>query len=215
MALLSNEDREYLKNLYKDMKKDVYILFFRTDDKNLCVMCDDIKSILDELKDISDRIKVKVYSFEKDTEEVKKYNVTMAPAIVLLADKDLGVKYYGIPAGYEFSSFIEDINDIGNDFVPIDESIEEDLKSIDKDVHIKVFVTHSCPYCPGAVRTAHKFAMVNEKIKADMIDANTFYDYANSYDVSAVPRVIINEKESFEGALPENEFLRKILNSLM
>jgi len=34
-------------------------------------MCDDIKSILDELKDISDRIKVKVYSFEKDTEEVK------------------------------------------------------------------------------------------------------------------------------------------------
>jgi len=57
--------------------------------------------------------------------------------------------------------------------------------------------------------------MVNEKIKADMIDANTFYDYANSYDVSAVPRVIINEKESFEGALPENEFLRRILNSLM
>jgi len=56
----------------------------------------------------------------------------------LLADKDLGVKYYGIPAGYWISSFIEDINDIGNDFVPIDESIEEDLKSIDKDVHIKV-----------------------------------------------------------------------------
>ncbi|MEO0288934.1 MAG: thioredoxin family protein [candidate division WOR-3 bacterium] len=215
MALLSKEDRDYLKNLYRDMKKDVNILFFRTDDKNLCVMCDDIKEILDEMKDLSDKIKVKTYSFEKDVEDVKKYNVKMAPAIVLLSDKDLGVKYYGIPAGYEFSSFVEDINDIGNDFVPLDESIEDDLKSIDKDVHIKVFVTHSCPYCPAAVRTAHKFAMKNEKIKADMIDANTFYDYADSYGVSAVPKVVINDKESFEGGLPEKEFLRRILNSLM
>ncbi len=214
MSLLSEDDKKYLKELFKGMKKDVNILFFITEDKKLCMMCDDVKEILGDLKTLSDKIKVKELSFENDKDEVKKYDVRMAPSVVLLSDKDLGVKYYGIPGGYEFSSLVEDINDIGNDFISLDESVMDDVKSIDKDVHIQVFVTHTCPYCPSAVRTAHKFAMVNDKIKSDMIDANTFYEYADTYGVSAVPRVVINNKDFFEGSLPEREFLKRVLNSL-
>jgi len=215
MALLSNEDREYLKGLFTGMKRDVNILLFTTEEKDFCHFCNDIKSILDELKSISDKIQVKEYSFEKNKDEVEKFKVKRGPALVLMADKDLGVKYYGIPAGYEFSSLVEDIVDIGNDVIAIDEGLLETVKSINKPVHIQVFVTHTCPYCPPAVRTAHKFAMANDNIEADMIDSNTFYDYANTYGVQGVPRVVINEKYHFEGALPEEEYLKQILNSLM
>ncbi|MFX0162431.1 MAG: thioredoxin family protein [Candidatus Hodarchaeota archaeon] len=45
------------------------------------------------------------------------------------------------------------------------------LKEIDKSVHIQVFTLTTCPYCPKAVHMAHKFAMVNKNITADMIEA--------------------------------------------
>ncbi|HAV92382.1 TPA: glutaredoxin [candidate division WOR-3 bacterium] len=215
MALLSNEDREYLKGLFTGMKRNVNILLFTTEEKEFCTFCNDIKSILDELKSISDKIQIQEFSFENNKEEVAKYDVKRGPALVLMADKDLGVKFYGIPAGYEFSSLVEDIVDIGNDTISIDEGLIETVKAISKPVHIQVFVTHTCPYCPPAVRTAHKFAMANENIKADMIDSNTFFDYANKYGVQGVPRVVINEKHHFEGALPEEEYLRQILNSIL
>jgi len=215
MGLLSNEDKDYLKGLFTGMKRDVNILLFTTEEKNFCHFCDDIKAILEELSSLSDRIKIKEHSFEKDPKTAEEYGVKRGPAIVLMSDKDLGVKYYGIPAGYEFSSLVEDIVDIGNDTISVDESLVEQVKAIDKPVHIQVFVTHTCPYCPPAVRTAHKFAMLNGNIKADMIDSNTFYDYANSYGVQGVPRVVINEKHHFEGALPEEEYLRQILNAIM
>jgi len=214
MALLSNEDREYLKGIFTGMKRNVNILLFTTEEKEFCTFCNDIKSILDELKSISDKIQIQEFSFENNKDEVAKYDVKRGPALVLMADKDLGVKYYGIPAGYEFSSLVEDIVDIGNDTISIDEGLLETVKAISKPVHIQVFVTHTCPYCPPAVRTAHKFAMANENIKADMIDSNTFFDYANKYGVQGVPRVVINEKHHFEGALPEEEYLKQILNSI-
>jgi len=214
MALLSNEDREYLKGLFTEMKRNVNILLFTTEEKEFSGFCDDIKVILSELESISDKIKIKEYSFEKNRDEVEKFKVKRGPTLVLMAEKDLGVKYYGIPAGYEFSSLVEDIVDIGNDTIAIDENILERVKLINKPVNIQVFVTHTCPYCPSAVRTAHKFAMANKNITADMIDANTFYDYVNKYGVQGVPRVVINENNHFEGALPEEEYLKQILNAL-
>lgn len=215
MGLLSGEDRDYLKGMYAGMSNDVNILFFKSENKELCGFCDDIRSILDELSSLSERIKVTEYSFENDKGKVEEFGIEMAPAMVLMGNKDIGIKYYGIPAGYEFSSLVEDINDIGMNLIVLEDEVKETLNKIDKPVHIKVFVTHTCPYCPQAVRTAHKFAMQSSFIKADMVDANTFFDYASSYNVGSVPRVIINEKHHFEGGLPDEEYLKEILNAIM
>ncbi|MFO8061375.1 MAG: thioredoxin family protein, partial [bacterium] len=69
-------------------------------------------------------------------------------------------------------------------------------------------------YCPAAVRIAHKFAMINPNIKADMIESYEFTEMADKYNVQGVPRVVINETVSFEGALPEGDYLKKIKEAL-
>ena len=94
-----------------------------------------------------------------------------------------------------------------------EETIQK-VKSIDRDVHIQVFVTPTCPYCPRAVRTAHQMAMINGRIKADMVESIEFPELANRYAVMAVPKIVINENVSFEGALPEAEFLEYVLTAL-
>ncbi len=64
------------------------------------------------------------------------------------------------------------------------------------------------------MRLAHQFAMENELIKADCIEAIEFPDLAQKYSVYAVPRTVINESAFVEGSLPENFFLESILKTL-
>ncbi|HUT86991.1 MAG TPA: thioredoxin family protein [Candidatus Heimdallarchaeota archaeon] len=57
------------------------------------------------------------------------------------------------------------------------------------------------------MHNAHTLAIASGSITADMVMAPEFPHLANRYDVMAVPKVIINEKISFEGAVPEEEFV--------
>jgi predicted DsbA family dithiol-disulfide isomerase len=80
-------------------------------------------------------------------------------------------------------------------------------------VHIQVFITPTCPYCPAAVRTAHRFALLNENIRADMIEAIEFPHLAQKYQVRGVPRSVINETLRVDGAVSESKYLEQILAS--
>jgi hypothetical protein len=58
---------------------------------------------------------------------------------------------------------------------------------------------------------AHRFALENDLVTADCIEAMEFPDLASRYRVLAVPKTVINETASLEGALPEEFFLDEIL----
>ena len=58
-------------------------------------------------------------------------------------------------------------------------------------------------------------AAVNpERVVADVIEANDFPDMARKYQVRAVPRIVINDRIAFDGALPEQMFLTQIERAL-
>ena len=61
---------------------------------------------------------------------------------------------------------------------------------------------------------AYRFAMENELIRADAIEATEFPDLSSLYRVFSVPRTIINQGPSIEGSLPENFFLDAILRTI-
>ena len=58
---------------------------------------------------------------------------------------------------------------------------------------------------------AHQLAMANpDRVKADVIDATEFPQLSRKYQVMAVPKIVINEVHSFEGALPETAFVGQV-----
>jgi len=61
------------------------------------------------------------------------------------------------------------------------------------------------------VQFAHKLAFLSDKINADVIDATEFVTTAQKYNVYGVPKVVINETITFEGALPEEPFIEQVL----
>jgi predicted DsbA family dithiol-disulfide isomerase len=60
------------------------------------------------------------------------------------------------------------------------------------------------------VRLAHQFALENDHITGDMVEASEFPHLAQRYQVRAVPRTIINETGVIEGALPEAQFVEAV-----
>jgi len=61
------------------------------------------------------------------------------------------------------------------------------------------------------VRLAYQFALENDNVRADAIEATEFPDWTAKYRVHAVPKTVINGSFSIDGSLPEEHFLEEIL----
>lgn len=207
MGAISEKDKKHLQKIFeKNVQTGVKILVFTQEDRHK-----EIKELMQELATTSNKIEVELYDFTRDSEKIKQYNIDKIPAIAIIGKEDYGVRFYGIPSGYEFSSLVEDIIDVSRGTTDLPEKIRNQLGSINKPIHIQVFVTPTCPYCPKVVRLAHKFAIENDLIISDMIEATEFPNLALKYRVMSVPKTVINEKIEFVGALSEEDFLEYIL----
>jgi len=206
------ENAEELKGKVKDalkgLKGPVKMVLFTTEDD--CAYCKDASEIAKLVAESSEKLSLEEYDLKKDEEKAKEYSVDRVPALILHGEEKRMVRFFGLPAGYEFSTLISDIKDASNGKPDIPGDLIEKIKKIDKDLHIQVLVTPTCPYCPGAVKVAHDMALLNPKIKADMIEASEFPDLVKKYNVSGVPKTVINEKLELVGAQPLDILLKKI-----
>lgn len=211
MPLLSEQDKQEVKKMFEqNLKEKVTIVFFKGNTPE-CQYCKEIEELMNEVSSFSEKIELKVYDYQ--SEEAKKFDVKTAPTI--LFEEYPGVRYLGIPSGHEFSAFLKDIIHISNRSYHFQHpETENKIKSIDKKVHIMVFVTPTCPYCPITVHMAHQFAMANPNIIAEMIEAIEYKQLSDKWKVMAVPKVVINEKVEFEGAYPEDHFVNFILEAI-
>jgi glutaredoxin-like protein len=218
VSLISEKDAEFLRNEFETNLADPVKMFVFTQTME-CQFCAETRQIAQEIADLSDKITVEVYDLVEDKATVDLYNIDKIPAIALLREeaggvKDYQVRFYGIPSGYEFTSIIEGIVDVSKGESGLQAKTKEALAGVTEPVHFQVFVTPTCPYCPQAVRLAHKFAIENELIRADMVEAIEFPHLANKYGVYGVPRTVINDKVHQEGAVPEPLLLAKLLEAL-
>ncbi len=211
---LDDNLKDDIRKRLSPLTKKVKLIYFTQELE--CSFCRETKQLLQELSETSDSIEFEVKNFLIDKEDVEKFNVDKIPAIILLDENriDYGIRLFGIPSGYEFSSLLEDILLLGTGEHGLSENIVEQVKNIKSPVHLQVFVTPTCPYCPQAVITAHRFSYLNKNIKADMVEATEFPHLSNKYNIRGVPRTIINENDFIEGAVPEHIVLEKIFSAL-
>ena len=218
MTLISEKDAEHLRsefeaNLWSPVK---LVMFTQTIE---CQFCAETRQIVEEVAALSDKIAVDVYDLVTDKPTAGLYGVDKIPAIAIVRmedgeETDYGIRFYGIPSGYEFTSIIEDILDVSSGDSGLQPKTKEAVAGIADAVHLQVFVTPTCPYCTQAVRLAHKLAMESELITADMVEAIEFPHLSNKYHVYGVPRTVINESMHQEGAVPEPMLLAKILEAV-
>jgi glutaredoxin-like protein len=140
MPLLKDKDRDLLKDkLAKELAAPVKLLFFTQELE--CETCQITRQLAEEVAALSDKIELVTYNFAVDKEPVAKYGIDKIPALVIAGDKDYGLRYYGVPSGYEFTSLIEDIVDVSRRSNRLSPKTKEALQKVANPVHIQVFVT--------------------------------------------------------------------------
>ena len=61
---------------------------------------------------------------------------------------------------------------------------------------------------------AHKLAIENEHITADVVEVSEFIDMAQRYRVQGVPKTVVNDRIEIMGAVPEARFLQEVLKAI-
>ncbi len=213
MPMLTDKDREFLVGYFEQSLTEPVTIKLFTQSSH-CQFCHETRKLLEEVADLSEKIELQVHDLVDDKEIAEEYGVRRIPATVIMGRVDYGIRFYGIPSGYEFNTLVEDIVAVSNEAPGLSDAVMQKLERVQEPVHMQVFVTPTCPYCPAAVRTAHAFAMASEKITADMVEAVEFPQMTQRYNVMGVPKTVINETTELEGAAPEELVVAKVLEAV-
>ena len=217
--VLNDQITKQITEAFAEVKEPVQVLFFGS--KDHCEYCNDTQQLLEEVTALNAKLGLSVYDVQEHQDIANKFNVTNAPGIVIAARDgaevtNLGIQFSGIPSGHEFSTLINDIVIVSKRESGLNEKTREFLKNLDKPLHLQVFVTPTCPYCPRAVLLAHQMAMENpQMIRAEGVEATEFPELANRFNVRGVPQTVINSGAgSVVGAVPEQNLLAEIMRAL-
>jgi glutaredoxin-like protein len=212
MPLLNDEIAEHVKQELAELAGPVRLVMFTQEFE--CEFCAETRQLVEEVAVLSDQVTAETYNFVTDKEKAEELGVDKIPAIAVTGAEDYGVRFYGVPSGYEFVSLLHAIKLVTAGEPELGEETVKALAGVSEPVHVQVFVTPTCPYCQSAVMLAHQLAVASPMVRADMVEAMEFPHLATKYQVMGVPRTVINETMHIEGAAPEPTVVEKLQEAL-
>lgn len=210
MALMDQDTQRQVRDLLSAVTSPVTLRMFTQEFE--CGYCKETRQIAEEVAALSDNVGVEVADLVENKDLAESLNIDKIPAIVVQGEdgKDYGIRFFGIPSGYEFTSLLESIILVGTGSFELTENTRVFLDSLEAPLKLQVFVTPTCPYCPRAVVLAHMLAFASDKVTADMVEVTEFPHLGQRYNVMGVPRTVINDDTYIEGAAPEHMLLEKL-----
>ena len=212
MPLLNEEIADHVKQELADLAGPVRLVMFTQEFE--CDYCAETRQLVEEVAALSDQLAAEIYDFVVDKDRAEELGIDKIPAVAVIGAEDYGVRLYGIPSGYEFTSLLHAIRMVAAGKPELTEETLATLAEMTEPVHIQVFVTPTCPHCAGSVVLAHQLAVASPMVRADMVEVTEFPQLAIKYQVMGVPRTVMNETVHIEGAAPEPMVLEKLQEEL-
>lgn len=139
MAILKENDRKQLTQIFERLTNPVKLVLFTQDVE--CDYCQITHEMVQEVCDLSPKLTLEVKDFVKDEAEAEQMGVDKIPAIAIIGDKDYGIRMFGVPSGYEFSSLVETIIDVSLRRHGLPDNVLAELAKVDKPVRMQVLIT--------------------------------------------------------------------------
>ena len=216
---LNDDLTKQVKDIFADLQDPVEVIYFTSQDGSQYM--EETRQLLGEVTSLSDVFTFSVYDLDENSELARQYKIDKAPGFVILSKKgdqltDYGIRYYGIPAGHEFTSLINDLIMVSSHNSALSDESRKFLQGLTNPVLLQVFVTPTCPYCPRAVVLAHQMALESPLVEAEMVESMEFFDLANQFGVSGVPHTVINSGAgNIIGAAPEDTLVAEIQKTIL
>ena len=137
--MLNEDVRSKVQEEFEGLPGNVKLVVFTQEFE--CTHCHENISLAQEVAALSDKLEIEVHDFALDKEAVERYGVDKIPAIVVEGEKDYGVRFYGVPAGYEFTALIEAIKAVSAGESGLAPKTREALAGVKDPLHLQVFAT--------------------------------------------------------------------------
>ncbi|MEM0326573.1 MAG: thioredoxin family protein [Desulfurococcaceae archaeon] len=204
VALFDDETVQELRRIFDGLRRNLVDLLIVDSVSNPgssgnCGTCPEALQLAREIESISNG---KVSFHVLDSSEARSIRPRYLPAFVYDTRKR-NIRYYGLPSGQEFAPFIY-VHEHLSEGVKLPKNIQEEIEVVETPMHIKVFVTPECPYCPIVVDFFNQAGIINENLLVEAIEAFEHPYEADRYNVQYVPYVAINRIEDYNvyGAKP-------------
>ena len=139
MAFLQARDEAAVKKEFERIGGPVKLTVFATElggESNTQAV-----ALIREVAALSDQLSVAVLNPHIDRDQAAAYGITESPAVVVEGAQDYGIRFLGIPAGYEFSNLIDSIIAVSTGEAGLTDETKATLAGLTEDVTIKVFAT--------------------------------------------------------------------------
>ena len=151
MSIIAPEDATKIKTFLQDNLRDpVAIELFSQQKSPLvvpgrteCEYCEETEQLLGEVAEMSEQVQLTVHDLRATPDAGAAHGIQpdMIPAIVLRGENKGTVRYFGIPAGNEFGTLLQDLVDASTGSTKLSQPTKDELAKLPSDVHIRVFVT--------------------------------------------------------------------------
>jgi len=140
MALIRDDVAAQLKAEFESLQNPVRLVVFSQ------TMADpeseQVRRLVEELAALDDRLTAEPVNFVLDQERVAQLGIARTPAVAILgAEKDYGIRFYGLPSGYEFGTLVDAVLDVSSGDSGLSEPTRTALAGLARPVHVQVFST--------------------------------------------------------------------------
>jgi alkyl hydroperoxide reductase subunit AhpF len=140
MPMLTERDRAAVRKEFERIAGPVKLVVF-SQELAAADLCRQNEMLVREVAELDDRITVEVLNLAIDRARADAYGVDQVPAIVVEGSRDYGIRFYGVPLGYEFSNLIDAIIVASTGVPALAAETLDSLRALAADVDIKVFST--------------------------------------------------------------------------
>jgi alkyl hydroperoxide reductase subunit AhpF len=138
--MLTARDQEAVRKEFQRIAGPVKLVVF-SQELVAGELCRQNEELVREVAALDDNISVEVLNPAIDRDRAAAYGVDQVPAIVVEGARDYGIRFYGVPGGYEFSNLIDSIILASSGEPALAEATKTSLAGLTGDVTIKVFST--------------------------------------------------------------------------
>jgi len=141
MGILTDRDRVAVTDELAKLAGPVKLVVFGAQLGDGAEYSVETERLVREVAECSDRVAVEVYNLHIDREKAAGYGVDRVPAVVVEGARDYGIRFFGIPAGYEFSNLIDGMQVAASGEPKLSPETLERVRGLTNPVHIQVFTT--------------------------------------------------------------------------
>jgi alkyl hydroperoxide reductase subunit F len=175
-----------------------------------CVFCNTVEELVGKLSEMSDKVSVVRSGFDPDEPAARDYGIERHPALIIDGKRDFGMRFSGIPMGFQFGVLVEDLVMASIGVTDLSEEAKIKLRDVKSPVDIQVFTLPDCPGSPRMARAAHKFCIENINITAEIVDVLEFKELAAERHVLETPKTVINGEVEIQGVVSERDLADRV-----